>query len=330
MRGSSLIYVLITIKVTLNIIIGVASIVEYAPNRIEPDGSGKTKQYTVYNRRTQLAQLKLDDDEGNITVKQPLKDKIKEGDYYEMKALRHGTVLIINNKNFVAHSERTGTDRDEYNLIQTFYFLGYRPIVCNNLNSADIHYIFENLDKLLANGDARASAHENVEHDSFVCCILTHGDERSIFGSDSNPVSRDDIEKLVGRSKRLSGKPKIFFMQACRGGGYGSEPTDRVEADNSARVQPDDSSNRADVYVCTAAVSGDQSYRDKFLGSWFIFELCKILCEFGSCKALFEVQSELNKVVTKYTYKAPDGKEYKQQTSCSTNTLHHDVHFFCK
>ena len=92
-------------------------------------------------------------------------------------------------------------------------------------------------------------------------------------------------------------KPKIFFIQACRGGGYGSE---YVEADNSARVHPDDSSNRADVYVCTAAVSGDQSYRDKFLGSWFIFELCKILCEFGTCKALCKVQSELNKVGKEY------------------------------
>ena len=123
----------------------------------------------------------------------------------------------------------------------------------------------------------------------------------SLHGSDSKPILRDYIEQQTGRSSMLSGKPKIFFVQGCRGSprDKGSEPTPtrRTQADG-------DDSDRADIYVCCAAVSGDKSsyrarflYRDKFLGSWFITELCKILCEFGTCYNLNEMQKDLNEKV---------------------------------
>ena len=73
---------------------------------------------------------------------------------------------------------------------------------------------------------------QKVEHDSFVCCILSHGTKDSIIGSNSKEVLRDYIEQQAGKNKTLSDKPKIFFLQACRGKELGSEPvpTRRTEA----------------------------------------------------------------------------------------------------
>ena len=306
------------------IIAGVAPSPDYVPNRVQPDGGGKAKQYPVFDRKTHGAELKLHDDDDKTTVipPQPYNKTPSLRKYYSMKALKHGIVLIINNRNFTSHKERKGTERDEYNLIQTFYFLGYRPIVCNNLTSGEMKYIFDDLDSFLAKSDANAAT--KVENDSFMCCILSHGTTDSIIGSDSKPISRDYIEQQAGKSKTLSGKPKIFFLQACRGKELGSEPVP------TRRTEADDDSSRADIYVCSATVSGDQSYRDIFRGSWFITELCKILCEFSTCYNLDDIQKDLNEKVPKNPanrFEADDGKLYVQQPSCH-HTLYHDVHFF--
>ena len=311
---------------SLFIIAGVAAGPEYVPNRVQPDG-GKIMKYPVFDRSTRPAKLKLHDANDRTTdiVPQHFYKTPSQRQYYDMRALKHGIALIINNrfKDSMLHLEREGTERDEYNLVQTFYYLGYRPVVCNDLNSAEICYIFDNLDSFLAD-----SGSEETANDSFVCCILSHGTKDSIIGSDSKPISRDYIEQQTGKSSMLSGKPKIFFVQACRGRDLGSEPIP------TRRIQADGDSDRADLYVCCAAVSGDKSYRNTRLGTWFITELCKILCEFGTRYNLNEIQKDLNAKVPKnlaYRFEnSKDGKWYVQQPSCSNDTLQHDVHFFHK
>ena len=312
-----------SINYRANIIVSVLGVAaaspDYVPNKEQSSRGGKIKQYPVFDRMTHDAQLKLhDDDRTTVLRPQPYNQTPSGLGYYNMKALKHGIVLIINNRNFRSHPERRGTERDEYNLIQTFYYLGYRPVVGNDLTSSEICYIFDNLDTLLANCDASTE----TANDSFVCCILSHGTKDSIIGSDSEPISRDYINQQVGRSKTLNGKPKIFFLQADFRGGISV---------SSNVVQADSDSNRADIYVCSATVSGNNSYRDIYRGSWFILELCKILCEFGTCCNLFEIQMKLNTNVSQnpdYRYQAVDGKSYVQQPSSSYNTLRYNVHFF--
>ena len=311
-------------------ITGVAAGPEYVPNRVQPDGGGKKiMEYPVFDRSTRPAKLKLHDANDRTTeiVPQPFYKTPSQRKYYDMRALKHGIALIINNRKFKdskAHPEREGTERDEYNLVQTFYYLGYRPVVCNDLSSTQIRYIFDYLNSFLADRGSKETT-----DDSFVCCILSHGTKDSIIGSDSKPVSRDYIEQQTGKSAILSGKPKIFFVQACRGRDKGSEPTPirRIQADG-------DDSDRADIYVYCAAVSGDKSYRHIHRGSWFITEVCKVLCEFGTCYNLNEIQKDLNEKVSQnpaYRFQeknSKDGKLYVQQPSCSNDTLKYDVHFF--
>jgi len=163
-------------------------------------------QYEACDRGTHKALLKLDDSEKKTTpiTPQPFHQHPHKSGYYNMSALRHGVVLIINNEKFedkLRHADRIGTKRDEYNLIQTFLYLGYRPIVCNDLISSEMLHIFKTLDDYLKDSDSKAKT--NVAHDSFVCCILSHGNENAIIGADSKSVKREDIETWTAGSKVL-------------------------------------------------------------------------------------------------------------------------------
>ena len=61
--------------------------------------------------------------------------------------------------------------------------------------------------------------------DACVVCILSHGEEGYIFGTDGRKILLDSILSLFDNShcKNLIGKPKIFIVQACRGGKNNSQ-----------------------------------------------------------------------------------------------------------
>ena len=56
-------------------------------------------------------------------------------------------------------------------------------------------------------------------YDCFVCCILSHGNLGLVCGSDGVAVEIKDLTAAVkpARCPSLTGKPKIFIMQACQG-----------------------------------------------------------------------------------------------------------------
>ncbi len=131
-----------------------------------------------------------------------------EDDDYPMKSHPHGLALIINNENFKEHDRREGTNVDETNLTMTLRYLGYNVEIHRDLATKDMIQLFEEV-----------KLRDHSAYDSFICCILTHGASGRVFGVDSYPVL---IETLTGKlcaasCPSLKGKPKIFFIQACRG-----------------------------------------------------------------------------------------------------------------
>jgi len=56
--------------------------------------------------------------------------------------------------------------------------------------------------------------------DCCVVCILSHGEEGYIFGADGKKFELDAVYQLFDNTccPDLRGKPKIFIVQACRGG----------------------------------------------------------------------------------------------------------------
>nr|KAG5702552.1 hypothetical protein BaRGS_003712 [Batillaria attramentaria] len=60
---------------------------------------------------------------------------------------------------------------------------------------------------------------DHTIYDCFACAILSHGRRGEIFGTDSDTLRVEDlIDDLThNRNPTLVGKPKLFFIQACRG-----------------------------------------------------------------------------------------------------------------
>ncbi|XP_061166898.1 caspase-8-like [Saccostrea echinata] len=63
---------------------------------------------------------------------------------------------------------------------------------------------------------------DHAQFDAFVCCIASHGRRGTLFGSDCREIKVEDVTGLFTGSRcvSLSGKPKCFFIQGCRGDHY--------------------------------------------------------------------------------------------------------------
>ncbi|KAI6654290.1 Caspase-2 [Oopsacas minuta] len=203
----------------------------------------------------------------------------------------HGFCVVINNEVFTSTSgyvlnSRIGTSKDGEQLVDAFKFLNYNTDLFENLSSREI------MDCL--NSYAKA---DHTTFDSFVCCILTHGNAGSIFGSDSVEIKLNQIFDLfqVNSAHTLSGKPKIFVIQACRGTyiDQGSKNLvnaagkylDELEVEEISQNEKPESpilSNKhlplfCDFLIAYSTVQGYVAWRHPDWGSWFIDILCNKL-----------------------------------------------------
>ena len=63
---------------------------------------------------------------------------------------------------------------------------------------------------------------EHNRCDSAVVVILTHGEHGEVFGVDDRSLKIDDCLRVLAphNCPALAHKPKLFFIQACRGSGF--------------------------------------------------------------------------------------------------------------
>lgn len=127
---------------------------------------------------------------------------------------------------------------------------------------------------------------KTVDGDCFVCCVLSHGIQEGVCGSDDGVVSVDEIREPFNgiTCKNLAGKPKLFFIQACRGKKHqyrvkvqADAPEDgesemEVDGDFDITIPAD-----ADFLIARSTTDGHVSFRKPEEGSWFIQSLCRNL-----------------------------------------------------
>lgn len=105
-------------------------------------------------------------------------------------------------------NEREGTDSDAVALQQLFTYFGFYTSRYNNLTSSQMRRLFK---------DVAAKDHTNF--DCLLVAVLTHGTKGKLYGTDGKLVPVEEITELFSGNKcpSLTGKPKIFLLQACRG-----------------------------------------------------------------------------------------------------------------
>nr|XP_046213682.1 LOW QUALITY PROTEIN: caspase-10-like [Oncorhynchus gorbuscha] len=139
---------------------------------------------------------------------------------YRMTSLPRGHCLIINNVHFIQMAERRGSDKDAEVLKDVFQWLGFTVTVLLDQTAVQAR------EELKRFGD-------ETHGDAFVGCVLSHGGKGVIYGTDDEPISTNDLfSPFKGTNcSTLIGKPKAFFIQACRG------------KDTQARVQLETDTN---------------------------------------------------------------------------------------
>jgi len=236
---------------------------------------------------------------------------------YLMRRWPHGIAVIINNYEFYSTlpvdkilTNRDGSVVDEKNLRITWEYLGYKVQVLQNLKATEItHQLMQ-------------VALKNHEHsDSFVCCILSHGEVDGVYGTDGELVKFNDIVKLFKGNfcPSLVNKPKLFFIQACRGDNTDEGVCEKDGTEKINNFLP----SEADFFFGYATPPGYASWRSTEYGTWYISTLCNVLVDNARQQDLLSMSTMVTDKVSKaYT------KEGYKQCPVPVSQLRKQVWFF--
>lgn len=239
---------------------------------------------------------------------------------YNFNHKRRGDCIIINNHHFnqklTRQSDRDGTEVDAENVERAFMCLGFDVTRHDDLTVTDMSIAIR-----------EAAQKDHSEADCFVIVILSHGDEGVIYGTNGTTK----IESLTYHFKgdvcpTLAGKPKLFFIQACRGRRYdfgteqpGEDDVDAAISSNSVRKIPVE----ADFLFAYSVVPGHYSWRNNVDGSWFIQALCRVLHQHGDGLELMQLMTLVNKLVA-YEFESCTDEDFTsgmKQVPCIVTTL---------
>ena len=245
---------------------------------------------------------------------------------YAMKMQPHGLAVIFVNGKFDSNPQapkirlnaRAGAVKDEEHFMSVFQFLGYTPVVYRNMSAAEMYAKMEEVNNA-----------DHSKFDSLVVCVSSHGNQRSIYGSDSVEVNRDEFCNSIKNCPSLKGKPKLFFVQACRlpvvdadthkdGGGGEATPT---------TLHPD-----ADMLIANASTAANAAYISPNQGSWFVTSLRRKLTNPALIysRSLSQILQEVNLEVCELLGMMRDREETVTQCVEVTTRLRKGVTFFQK
>ncbi|KAM4751351.1 caspase-3a [Anableps anableps] len=235
---------------------------------------------------------------------------------YSLSFPNIGQCIVINNKNFdrsTGMNQRNGTDIDAANVFKVFSKLGYKVNVYNDQTASQMVTIL-----------SAASKDDHSNSASFVCVLLSHGDEGVFYGTDG-PLQLQVLTSFFrgDRCKSLVGKPKIFFIQACRG----TDLDPGVESDS-----PDETTKipvEADFLYAFSTAPGYYSWRNTTSGSWFIQSLCDIIGKYGRELELLHIMTRVNhKVAVEFeSVSNSPGFNARKQIPCIVSMLTKEMYF---
>ncbi|XP_038065592.1 caspase-7-like isoform X2 [Patiria miniata] len=248
---------------------------------------------------------------------------------YDMSHASRGKVLIVNNVNFAPAtnmSKRAGSEKDADELADALRLLGFGTERYKDLTCSELERVFQNV-----------SAQDHSDCDCFMFCIMTHGSNSVIYCTDGVLYLEDLMQELKGdRCKTLAGKPKVFFIQACRGElldngvelPVDDQGTDEVDSGGTLSITPVIPAE-ADFLVAYSSPPGYFSWRNVSLGAWFIQALVKVLKDHGPSLEINQLLTRVNHVVA-YEYSSnssmPDF-DNKKQMPYYTSTLTKELYF---
>ena len=242
-----------------------------------------------------------------------------------MTAHPRGRTLIINNTSFGDRdpilSARHGSEEDVRQVETLFTALDFTVLTKENLTRLQL---LDELDKV--------ACQDHSAYDCFVLWLMSHGRSGEVFCSDGNTIPIQTLHDMFSNCETLSGKPKLFFIQACRGEGedegvstwtdtgiscYEQLSPNQVDSPIDAVKKPASRvPTHADFLYAFSTVDEYVSYRDENLGSHYVRGLIEAFRERAVYDHFLDILTVVNQNVSKMEAKRPSGKNRNEIKIC--------------
>ncbi|KAM9488010.1 caspase-2 isoform 2-T2 [Clarias gariepinus] len=273
---------------------------------------------------------------------------------YPMSSSPRGLALVLSNVHFEAElsdlDTRRGGEVDEEVLRRLFTELDFTVCLKKDLTLQAMRACIEKF----------ARRPEHAESDCCVVCLLSHGVEGSVFGIDGKLLELEWVFEQFDNAHctLLQNKPKMFFIQACRGeemdcgvdqldGDDSMQSTDCEQRD-AGREENHDRQNRAseeseaerlrvklpqrsDMICGFATLKGTAAMRNTKKGSWFIQELNTAMRQKARDTHLSDILVQVNSQIKEREGHAPGSAHHRcKEMSEFTSSLCKDLYLFPK
>ncbi|XP_046567250.1 caspase-3-like [Haliotis rubra] len=183
-----------------------------------------------------------------------------------------GLCVIVNNDTFDNAADRHGADKDVIMIETTFRPLGFDM---GQVKNKDISTLLEDM--------IHISKLDYTSYSMFVCFIMSHGSENTICGVDGLTIEIEELTSLfcAQNCPGLTGKPKLFIIQACQGSKVNPSATDQCDGTGLADTRERTTVPMVgDFLIAYATSKGFIAYRNSKMGSPFIQTLCETIRDF--------------------------------------------------
>eukprot|EP00079_Xenopus_tropicalis_P019472 XP_012809163.1 PREDICTED: caspase-2 [Xenopus tropicalis] len=253
---------------------------------------------------------------------------------YKMHSCPRGRALIISNVAFETQDldHRYGGEVDVTSLEKLFSSLGFQVEVRRNLNAQN----------MMSQLGAFSALPAHSALDSCVVAVLSHGLDGAVYGTDGKLVQLQDVFTAMDNAHcpQLQNKPKMFFIQACRGeeADRGVDQRDGREQSASPGCEQSDAGRedikvrlptQSDMICAYACLKGTVSLRNTKRGSWFVQDLVSVFSQYSKNTHVADMLVKVNALIKEREGHAP-GTEFHRCKEMSEycSTLCRDLYLF--
>ncbi|XP_054977314.1 caspase-2 isoform X1 [Sorex araneus] len=251
---------------------------------------------------------------------------------YRLQSRPRGLALVLSNVHFTGEKDlefRSGGDVDHSTLVALFKLLGYSVHVLLDQTAQEMQEKLQDF--------AQLPAHRVT--DSCIVALLSHGVEGGVYGVDGKLLQLHEVFRLFDNANcpSLQNKPKMFFVQACRG-----DETDRGvdQQDGRSRAAAPGCEDgeagkegmlkvrlptRSDMICGYACLRGTAAMRNTKRGSWYVEALQQVFSERACDMHVADMLVQVNALIKEREGYAP-GTEFhrckEMSEYCSTLCRH--------
>lgn len=205
--------------------------------------------------------------------------------------------------------QRIGSDLDADKLMDLFNnFLKFKVKKVDDVTEDELYQTLRQL-----------QTEDHQRYSAFVLILLSHGDKGGVvYCSDGAPITIKKISEFftAANCPSLINKPKLFFVQACRGQqpnqvveitrqqsiSYQARPMVRTDGIGEKLSAVDTTPNLADFLFSFATVDNCTAMRDMREGSWYVNELVGAIREFAKSADISYILTKVADRVSQYEH----------------------------